>query len=296
MSQAPRPVARPTAAAPRRTTPPSAACAGTGKIGWGDSRPASARTMRRPSAVAAARPMSTMERGFHSKAKSSTPKSVAATGVPKTALMPAAGTGHEERAALGRGEPEELADDGADGTAGQDDRPLCAEGPTRADADRARDRFEERQARLHAAAVDEDALHRLGDAVTADLLRTEPRHEPHHQTTEHGDRHRQQPELVPGGRHQRDAEALVVEQVRQEADHVQQRQRDAGRQHADEDGGRDQAQDGRRRGEVPQGALGGRPGGSGGTASAASAAFRLRAGPGPRPDPGTRPRHPHFPS
>ena len=37
-------------------------------------------------------------------------------------------TRHEEGAALGRGEAEELADDGADGTAGQDDRSLCAEG------------------------------------------------------------------------------------------------------------------------------------------------------------------------
>ncbi len=34
--------------------------------------------------------MSTIERGLNSKASSSTPKSVAATGVPKTALIPAA--------------------------------------------------------------------------------------------------------------------------------------------------------------------------------------------------------------
>ena len=47
-------------------------------------------TMRRPSAVAAAIPMRTIERGLNSKASSSTPNKVAATGVPNTALIPAA--------------------------------------------------------------------------------------------------------------------------------------------------------------------------------------------------------------
>ncbi len=72
------------------TRPPSAACDGVGKMGWGVSRPLFARTMRNPSAVAAAKPISTIERGLNSKANSSTPNSVAATGVPNTALMPAA--------------------------------------------------------------------------------------------------------------------------------------------------------------------------------------------------------------
>ncbi len=49
-----------------------------------------AMAMRIPSAVAAAKPIRTIERGRHSKTKSSTPNKVAATGVPNTALIPAA--------------------------------------------------------------------------------------------------------------------------------------------------------------------------------------------------------------
>ena len=70
--------------------PPSTPCAGTGKIGCGATRPALAMTRRSPSAVAAAIPTSTIERGRSSNASSSTPNNVAATGVPKTALIPAA--------------------------------------------------------------------------------------------------------------------------------------------------------------------------------------------------------------
>ena len=126
--------------------------------------------------------MRTIDRGLNSKASSSTPNNVAATGVPNTALIPAAAPATSRRSPLGGGEMEELADDRADGTAGQDDRSLGAEGAAGADADGARDRLQDGQAGLDPAAVDEDPLHRLGDAVAPDLLGAEPGHQPDDQT------------------------------------------------------------------------------------------------------------------
>ena len=54
------------------------------------------------------------------------------------------------------------------------------------------------------AAVDEDALHRLGDAVAADLLRPEACHEAHDQTAERsGSTTASSPRWFPVGRDQR---------------------------------------------------------------------------------------------
>ena len=100
---------------------------GTGKIGCGATRPALAITMRRPSAVAAAMPMRTIERGLNSKASSSTPNKRGGDRGAEHRAHPCCGPGDQEALALGGGEMEELADDRAHGTAGQDDRSLGAE-------------------------------------------------------------------------------------------------------------------------------------------------------------------------
>ncbi len=152
------------------------------------------------------------------------------------------GTGDEQGAALSRRQMEQLADDGTHRSPGQDDRSLGAERATGSDTDRTRDGLQESQARLDPAAVDEDALHRFGDAVTPDLLGAVTGHETDDQPSPDRDDDGQRTQGVGIGGHQAHAEALVVEQVGEEADHVEQRQRDPRRQQADDDGQRDEAQ------------------------------------------------------
>ena len=116
-------------------------------------------------------------RGFHSKSSSSTASSTAAIGEAKIADIPAAAPGDEQRLALRGREVEELREERADRAARHDDRALRAERPARADRDRGGDGLQDRDLRLDPAAADQDRLERLGDAVAADLLRAEARHQ-----------------------------------------------------------------------------------------------------------------------
>jgi hypothetical protein len=63
------------------------------------------------------------------------------------------------------------------------------------DRDGRRQRFEQGNARLHAATADEDGLHGFGDAVPADSLRAEARHQTNEQASGDGykDRRPSQP-------------------------------------------------------------------------------------------------------
>ena len=158
---------------------------------------------------------------------------MAATGVPNTALIPAAAPATSRLSSLSGSQVEELADDRADGAAGQDDRALGTERAAGPDADGARDRLQDGEARLDLAAVDEDPLHRLGDAVASDLLGAEPRHQPDDEAAADRDDDGDGAQGVGVGRDQVDAEPLVVEEVGEEPDHVEQRQRDAGSEGAD---------------------------------------------------------------
>jgi hypothetical protein len=108
---------------------------------------------------------------------------------------------------------QQLAGDAADGAAGDDDRALGAERPAGADADRAGQRLEDRQARLHPAAAQQDRLHRLRDAVAADPLGAEARHEPDDEAAE--DRHEDARHAERAGIGTPDPrrEAAAVEQV-----------------------------------------------------------------------------------
>ena len=87
---------------------------------------------------------------------------------------------------------------------------------------------------LDAAAVDQDRLDRFRDAVPADALGTVARH--HADDERAGDRHQDHEwsERVPCRRDERRAEALEEEQVGEESDQREQRQRDIGADDADD--------------------------------------------------------------
>jgi len=77
---------------------------------------------------------------------------------------------------------------------------------------------------LDPAAVDEDPLHRFGNAVASDLLGAETRHQPDDQAAADRDDDGDGAQGVGIGRDKVDADPLVVEEVGEESDHVEQRQ------------------------------------------------------------------------
>src|SRR5204863_5781941 len=138
------------------------------------------------------------------------------------------GAGHEQRLSLGAGQVQELRDQRSDGAARHDDRALGAEWAARPDGDGRGKRFEQGDFRLDAAAVDENRLDRLGNAVSADALGAEAGEEPDHERA--GNRHQDYPaaERVRRRRDWRHAQMMEEEQVGEEADQLQQRGGDEG--------------------------------------------------------------------
>ena len=145
-------------------------------------RPALAMTMRSPSAVAAAMPMRTIERGLNSKASSSTPNKVAATGVPNTALIPAAApaTSRLRRWAAVRWKSWPTIEPTAPPV--RMIGPSAPNGPPVPMLMALEIGFKMARRGCDPAAVDEDPLHGLGDAVAPDLLGAEAGHQPDDQT------------------------------------------------------------------------------------------------------------------
>ena len=98
-------------------------------------------------------------------------RTTAASGVPNVAAMPPAAP-HASRILRSDGDTgQHLADEGAEGAAGDDDRTLGAERAAGADGDRRRQRLGHRGAGMDPALLGEDGFHGLGDAVAADLGR-----------------------------------------------------------------------------------------------------------------------------
>ena len=151
------------------------------------------------------------------------------------------GAGDEQRLALGARQVTGLRDERSERAARHDDRAFRAEGTAGADRDGRRQRLEERDARRDAAAVDQDRLDGLGNAVAADAFRSVAGHEADDGRTDHRNEHDPGAQLVPGGARRVNAPALEEEQVRAERDEVQQADGDDGRQRADaERDGREQ--------------------------------------------------------
>jgi hypothetical protein len=157
---------------------------------------------------------------------------------------PGGGPGHEQRLALGARQVEELRNDRSECAARHDDRALGAERAARSDRDGARQRLEQRDARLHAAALDEDGLDGLRDAVAADAIGAVAGHQPDDDPAGDGHEHRSPPEVARRGRDHLGAPPVEVEEVREEADEPQQPERHVRREDADrdcEEGDRDDA-------------------------------------------------------
>jgi hypothetical protein len=110
--------------------------------------------------------------------------------------------------------------------------PFRAERPAGADGDRGRQRLQHGDPRLHPALADEDRLERLRDAVSADALRTVSGHHPDDERA--GDRHQDgdRAELIVCGVRERRADAVEEEEIREEPDEPEQRQRDECAQHS----------------------------------------------------------------
>ena len=141
----------------------------------GRCRPAAVASRRRPARRATT---GTKLRGFHSNSSSSTASSIAANGVPKIAVMPAAApaTSSVLRSAALRWK--QLREQRADRAAGHDDRAFGAERAAAADRDRRGQRLQQRDLGRQPALAVEDRLDRFGNAVAADLVGAEPRHQP----------------------------------------------------------------------------------------------------------------------
>src|SRR5438045_2496359 len=89
-SHATAPPTTPMASAHTNAVAPDGTLTDAGKSGTRCIQPADTNPLLIVAATALAVPMSTIERGFHSNISNSTPSRTAATGVPNTALMPAA--------------------------------------------------------------------------------------------------------------------------------------------------------------------------------------------------------------
>ncbi len=145
--------------------------ANAGSAGTGNSGPAPSRNRLSVAAVALASATGMKLRGLSSKSKSSTASTTSRHRRCERRRHAAGRAGHQQRLALRRGQVKQLRRDRIERAAGHDDRPLGAERPTRTDRDRGRDRLQQRDARLDAAAPQQDRLQRFGNAVAADALR-----------------------------------------------------------------------------------------------------------------------------
>ena len=203
-------------------------------------------------AVALARATGIALRGFHSNSSSSTASSTAAIGVANVADMPAAApaTSSVLRSAAVRWKSCEI--DRPDRAARHDDRAFGAERPARSDRDRRRKRLQNRQPRLHFAAVDQDRFERFRNAVPANALGAVSRHEADDQAAGDGDQHREPAEMVSRRRNQHRAHAPVVEDVGEKPDQAQQRPCDERAQDADADRQQRNRNHARRGGEIAQ--------------------------------------------
>ncbi len=162
-----------------------------------------------------------MERGRNSKASSSTPNNVAATGVPKTALIPAAApaTRRLRRWAAVSGKSWPIIEPIAPPVKMMG--PSAPNGPPVPMLIALEIGFKMASRGWTRAAVDEDSLHCFRDAVPADLLRAKAGHQPDDQTTADRNDDGDRSQGVPERRDQMNTEALIVKEVGEEPDHVE---------------------------------------------------------------------------
>jgi hypothetical protein len=92
--------------------------------------------------------------------------------MPAAAVLPSerGGARDQQRLPLRRAQMEELREQGTHRAARNDDRSFGTERPARADRHSRGERLEHGHFRRHPAAADQDRLHGLRDAVTADFF------------------------------------------------------------------------------------------------------------------------------
>ena len=98
--------------------------------------------------------------------------------------------------------------------------PFGAERAARTDRNGARKRLQDRDLRLHLAAVDQDRFDRFRNAVAADPLRPVARHQPDDQRARPPAPHLPQPQVVGRRRYHRRAPALEEEQIGEQPDQL----------------------------------------------------------------------------
>src|SRR6185295_4092048 len=132
------------------------------------------------------------------------------------------GTRGEQGLALVRRDVKMLPDQRSKRATSGDDRPLGAKWATGADRDRRGERFEDGNASGNAALTVENALHHLGNAVTANGRGSVTRHEAHDEPTNDGNKQQQQwAANSPGGLDHRGGHSSIVRQVGGESDEAQ---------------------------------------------------------------------------
>ena len=97
-------------------------------------------------------------------------------------------------------------------------------------------RLEDGKPWLHFAAADQNGFDGLRDAVAANAFRAVTRHQADDQAAGDGHQHGPPAQMVPCGRDQCAAEALVIKEIGEEPDQAQQRQRHARPNQSDHDG------------------------------------------------------------
>ena len=172
------------------TRPDDAAEIATGSIpagvgaANGNSGPAPTSSGRHASATSTAVTTGTKLRGFHSNSSSSTASMIEANGVPKMPVMPAAAPATSSVLRSAALKWNSCANSEPIAPPVMMIGPFGAERAAAADRDRRRQRLQQRDLQRQLAVAEQDRLDRLGDAVAADLVRPEARHQPDDQAAE----------------------------------------------------------------------------------------------------------------
>src|SRR5579872_30440 len=130
----------------------------------------------------------------------------------------------------------ELRDHRSEGAAGHNDGAFRSERSAGSDGNRRGKRLKNGELRLHAAAVDQNRFDGFRDAVTANAVRAESRHEADDQRATNRDEYRPDAEMITGGRNQLVIPTAEVKEIREQADQSQQHPGDAAGNDADHDG------------------------------------------------------------
>ena len=173
--------------------------------------------MRSAPATMLATATGTSERGRHSKSSNSTARRMAAIGAANVADMPAAApaTSRVVRSRIAEFEP--LRDQRPERSARHDDRTFGAERAAGTDGDGGRNRFEDRDLGINPRPAQQDRLDGFRNPVSANLVRSVMRHQPHQQAADDGTMGMSHVRQRRCGRAYRGkTQAVVIEQIRRQ--------------------------------------------------------------------------------